>query len=550
MNAPSPEPDVSPLPLPRTATEWLTVFGPGAVVASLTIGTGELIFSTRGGALFGYRILFVFVLISAMKWGLVLASARHMVLTGVHPYRRMLDLPGPRGWMPLTLLLMCALCLPVWIAFHAGVIGNLTSWITGTRELFHGAMDYVWGGGILLAVMLLTATGGYSVLERVQLVIVAVLLLFSAITLILYNPDWLQLLLGLLPQSLSYPDWVPQRYPQIAEHSVWVETTRYVGVIGGAGFDYLAYTSWLREKRWGVLPNVTTQQQLEEIAADPQHPVRRWVRAPYVDATISFVLIIGFSAVFVASGALILNPQEIVPEEQNLLNLQARFVTQIHSWLLPLYVCGAFLTMIGTLYGTTEIAVSIADEILRSFAIRWENRQARRLKFGVVTWCTLNGLLILGWLFVRQNAEPPQAPDQPVVAVATADSSDSEASVEAAQEPAVRAGKPRLLLALITPANLFTGVLSCGLICCLNLWMDHRWLPAALRMPAWLMLLNLVAGLVFLSLGLKGYWDAHNPAGPFFQQRWFPIAGLLMSILLGGLCAAWLGRGRRPPENE
>ena len=31
---------------------------------SLTIGTGELIFSTRGGALFGYDILFLFVFIS------------------------------------------------------------------------------------------------------------------------------------------------------------------------------------------------------------------------------------------------------------------------------------------------------------------------------------------------------------------------------------------------------------------------------------------------------------------------------------------------------
>lgn len=549
MSEEIPNADPPALPLPRTATEWLTVFGPGAVVASLTIGTGELIFSTRGGALFGYRILFVFVLISMMKWGLVIASARHMVLTGVHPYRRMLDLPGPRGWLPLMLLLMCALCLPVWIAFHAGVIGNLTSWITGTREMFHGAMDYVWGGGILIAVTILTASGGYSMLERVQLVIVSVLLLFSTITLFLYNPDWLELLLGLFPQSLSYPEWVPERYPQIAENSVWVETTRYVGVIGGAGFDYLAYTSWLREKRWGVLPAVSTEQQLNEIAADPQHPIRKWVRAPFVDATISFVLIIGFSAVFVASGALILNPREIVPDEQNLLNLQARFVTQIHSWLLPLYVSGAFLTMIGTLYGTTEIAVSIADEILRSFAVKWDDLHARRLKLGVVSWCALNGLLILGWLFVRQNAMPTEEPARPV-ASAVAEDSEQISEADAASERVARAGKPRLLLALITPANLFTGVLSCGLICCLNLWMDRRWLPASLRMPVWLLLLNLVAGLLFLALGLKGYWEAHNPDGPFFQQRWFPIAGLVFSAVLGGLLAAWLGRSRRSPDES
>jgi len=78
--------------LPRRPLDWLKVFGPGAIIASLTIGTGELIFSSRGGAIFGYRILFLFIVISLLKWGLVVASSRHMVLTGVHPYRRMLDL--------------------------------------------------------------------------------------------------------------------------------------------------------------------------------------------------------------------------------------------------------------------------------------------------------------------------------------------------------------------------------------------------------------------------------------------------------------------------
>ena len=111
--------------LPRGLLGWLTVFGPGAIIASLTIGTGELIFSSRGGALFGYRILFLFVVISLLKWGLVVASSRHMVLTGVHPYQRMFDLPGPRGWCPLVLMLIAAVCLPIWISFHSGVLGNV-----------------------------------------------------------------------------------------------------------------------------------------------------------------------------------------------------------------------------------------------------------------------------------------------------------------------------------------------------------------------------------------------------------------------------------------
>ena len=103
--------------LPRTVIDWLRVFGPGAIIASLTIGTGELIFSTRGGAIFGYDILYVFAIISLLKWSLVVSTSRHMILTGVHPYERMADLPGPRGWMPILLLLIATVSLPIWISF-------------------------------------------------------------------------------------------------------------------------------------------------------------------------------------------------------------------------------------------------------------------------------------------------------------------------------------------------------------------------------------------------------------------------------------------------
>ena len=77
---------------------WLTLFGPGAIVASLTIGSGELLFSSRGGALFGYRLLGLFLLICLLTWALVLATARQMLLTGAHPFLRWMDCPGPRGW--------------------------------------------------------------------------------------------------------------------------------------------------------------------------------------------------------------------------------------------------------------------------------------------------------------------------------------------------------------------------------------------------------------------------------------------------------------------
>ena len=116
-------------PLPKALTQrsfvgWLSLFGPGAIVASVTIGTGELIFSTRGGVLFGYNILFLFLTISLLKWALVFGTSEHLLLTGVHPFRRMLDLPGPRGWMALMFLLIILVAQPVWVSFHSSVLGN------------------------------------------------------------------------------------------------------------------------------------------------------------------------------------------------------------------------------------------------------------------------------------------------------------------------------------------------------------------------------------------------------------------------------------------
>jgi hypothetical protein len=85
---------------------------------------------------------------------------------------------------------------------------------------------------------------------------------------------------------------------------------------------------------------------------------------------------------------------------------------------------------------------------------------------------------------------------------------------------------PPGLIAILTPANLFTGVTACGLICWLSVWTDRRFLPHGLRTGRGLALLNFAAGLVFVSLGIKGYWD-HSGLIAFF-------------ILLGTLGFGWL----------
>ena len=100
---------------------------------------------------------------------------------------------------------------------------------------------------------------------------------------------------------------------------------------------------------------------------------RQWLRAPLIDCGISFLVVVIFSAVFVASGTIVLGPQQQIPGDGGFLEHQAQFVTNLHPWLYPLYVAGTLLTMFGTLYGTLEVAPPVVSECYRLLRTRAEN---------------------------------------------------------------------------------------------------------------------------------------------------------------------------------
>jgi Mn2+/Fe2+ NRAMP family transporter len=487
---------VAPALLRANPLNWLGLFGPGAIIASLTIGTGELIFSSRGGAIFGYRILWLFLVISILKWGLAFATSRHMILSGAHPFERWAGLPGPRGWFPLFFLVLAVPCFPVWIGFHAGVIGTMGNWLLGINA-------QLCGGAALAAVFVMVLAGKYTTLERVQLAIVSAMLIAVAISLAVMQPDWLAMIKGLfVPQRLTYPDWLRDAEPAIAARPVWVETTLYVGVIGGAAYDYLAYVSFMREKRWGFAgERVATAEEMNAVANDRNHPARQWVRAGLVDSIVSFTIVVLFSAAFVACGAIVLGPQGKIPDSGNMLNLQAEFLTELHPWLLPLYIAGAFLTMVGTLYGTIEVAPRVLAELARTLNWRSLVNRPTRCRSIAVWWCGIGGMGVVIRNYLGDNQD---------------------------------------LVALITPVGLFTGVLACGFICVLAFWADRRYLPAGLRMGLPLAGLNLLAGIVFIGLGVKSFWDYGKDQGPTVAGM--GVLGLVGAVGLSLLIASGVDR--------
>ena len=123
-------------PLPedlREGVSWrsLKYFGAGAIVASVTIASGETIFAARSGALFGYTLLWCFVAGALMKGIQVYSGMRHMVLTGEHPMTHWGYMPGPKNWVPLLIGLLSLFCFPFWQAALPLVLGGFMNWVVG-----------------------------------------------------------------------------------------------------------------------------------------------------------------------------------------------------------------------------------------------------------------------------------------------------------------------------------------------------------------------------------------------------------------------------------
>lgn len=342
-------------------------FGPGAIIASLGLGSGETVLASRIGAVFGYAALWLVLVGVLVKAAVVYASNRYIVLTGEHPMQGMARLlPGPRGWLPLVVGVLAIVSFP-------SVASGLATGIGSYLHLTFGGPALAWGLGLLVLGAGLAALGGYTALERTQVAIVALMVLLVVIAVFVGNPQWGAVVAGLIPQPLEYAEFVAREYPDIAERAIWVEAVVFIGGIGGGMYDYIGYTGLLREKRWGVLADGVVEGRTAAVLADDEDTRRRakaWVRAPLGDVILSFVTIAVITFAFIINGASILGRQEVAPDGQDVLTHQAAMLGIISPIFLYFYVLAVFMVFFGTIYALWEVYTRTTYESLQPLSAR------------------------------------------------------------------------------------------------------------------------------------------------------------------------------------
>jgi len=486
----------------RGGISWrvLQYFGAGAIMASVTIGSGETVFASRSGAVFGYTLLWCFLGGALMKGVQVYTAGRHMVLTGEHPMTHWGQIPGPKNWVPIVIGLLSIASFPFWLAGLPLMLGQCINWVFGIdvqvlgitpselKELVKtlpagdpqlaeiaekaAQLQLIQRGWATLAIVVavtLTYLQTYGILERAQLVIVGILLSSLLVACMASGPDWSAAVAGLVPSMPQYPAWVHQ-YQDIVKDTEWVFIGVCLGAVGGGTYDYIGYLGCYREKTWGALElNDQKSAVLDFEIEDSEENIRRgrsWLVPAKIDVGVGFLAVVVFTACFIILGAIILNPDESVPDKFALLSTQARFLTDFHPALVYVYQVGIFMAIWGTIYGGYEIYLRTAYECLLPISPRFRQMSRQRIRNWTLAYCA-SGALLLVWL--------------------------------GGDDPA----------AMVKPAAIIGGVFTCGLWCFAMIWTDRRFLPKSLQMGPILLILTLISGTFLTVLGISSIWKEY-----------------------------------------
>jgi Mn2+/Fe2+ NRAMP family transporter len=374
---------------PRSFLATLAHLGPGIILASSIVGSGELIATTSVGATAGFALLWLILIGCAIKVAAQIEIGRTTLAWGRTPLAAFDRVPGPRilgrNWIWWGWAAMTALILLQQGGIVAGVAQSLAAavpistagreWNRAYDELAAARIDLaaarhqgdtpaeaearvaaaeqaaagrvrpfdtdVWAvvTGIVTAGLLLV--GRYRLIERVSLVLVAAftLVTLTALALLQRNPAWAisgaELAAGMVP---SIPPAAGDRSPIAVGLAAF-------GIIGVGASELMIYPYWCLEKGYGraVGPRDDSAAWAER--------ARGWLKVMQLDAWGSMVVYTTVTIAFYLLGAATLGRLEIVPAGGEMVrSLGAMYAPVFGAWAQDVFLWGAFAVLYSTLF--------------------------------------------------------------------------------------------------------------------------------------------------------------------------------------------------------
>jgi Mn2+/Fe2+ NRAMP family transporter len=284
----------------RHYLSYLKYFGPGAVVACMTIGAGDIVLAPRIGAWAVplYSALWIITFAMITKGLTAYLATRYSLLSGEH-IMTLFSRVRPYGWVNIFSLITGFLLLPFLIATFLTILGNVITVFTGVGDFI------IWGVSLGLAIAFFGFISSYKIIERIQLVFVIFLSFGAIIAVAVVKPDWFAMLKALFtPQVPTVASWVTAE--DIVAFPVMLQLAAIYGTMHGTYADFTAYIAWWRlrvhEKKVALKSEIMTGVK--------------------IDLLISFIIVAIFMVAFLAAGVVILGENHLVPNGVDLISTQ------------------------------------------------------------------------------------------------------------------------------------------------------------------------------------------------------------------------------------
>lgn len=328
---------------PKRFIDIVRKIGPGLIVASSVVGSGELVATTVLGAENGYTLLWLILVSCTIKVAVQNEIGRYTIGTGETSLEAFSRVPGPR-WRVSWVVWIWFLGVAVSMFSSGGMLGALAEVL---NILVPSIAVTAWVWIVILATAVLLVVGRYALVEKVavSLVVIFTALTVSAAVLLSESPEYFA--------WASVLDGLSFHLPQAG----FVTAVTVFGLTGANANDLIQYSYWCTEKGYARFTGSRDNTGAWRLRA------RGWIRVMGTDVLSAMVVYTFATVAFYFLGAGILHGLGIVPEGSEVVRQLSTMYTQsLGNWSFYPFMVGAFAVFYSSIFaGTAAFARALAD---------------------------------------------------------------------------------------------------------------------------------------------------------------------------------------------
>jgi manganese transport protein len=347
---------------PASLLPALRRVGPGIVLASSIVGSGEVIATTTLGAQVGYAALWIVLVSCAIKPVVQAELGRYTIVTGSTGLEGFDGVPGPRAgvsWLVWAWVITVTLTL----LQVGGMYG-------GVGQVLHVLVPAVpvtaWVGICLALTLAVLLGGGYGRIERFAMLKVG---LFTMLTV------FAAAVLVRRPGAVTPSDLAAGLSFQLPAAGL-VTAIAVFGITGVGATELVMYPYWCVEK--GYARFVGPREPTAEWVAR----ARGWIRVMHLDIACSLVIYTMATVAFYLLGAGVLHRMGMVPAARDTVAVLSQIYTQtLGEWSLWVFYAGVVVTLYGTIFAATAAHSRMMSDLVRLLGVYRRDDGAARVQW-------------------------------------------------------------------------------------------------------------------------------------------------------------------------